>query len=82
LLAIQLATFGGSDVEAFDPIVALEQAKHEMAHGTGPQAGEAEIRTVDGKEVRQGRRGSWAIGAERVRVVGEVKSRRRELTGR
>jgi hypothetical protein len=47
---MHFATFAGSDVEAFDPIVALEQAKREMARGTGPQTSNAETRRVDGNE--------------------------------
>jgi hypothetical protein len=34
-LAIQFATFAGSDVEAFYPIIDLEQAKCEMSGGMG-----------------------------------------------
>jgi len=49
-LAMHFATFAGSDVEAFDPIVALEEAKREMARGTGPQTSNAETRRVDGNE--------------------------------
>jgi len=34
-LAMHFATFAGSDVEALDPIVELEQAKREMSGGEG-----------------------------------------------
>jgi len=34
-LAMHFATFAGSDVEAFDPIVELERAKREMGGGEG-----------------------------------------------
>jgi len=49
-LAIHFAAFAGRDVEAFDPIVALEQANSEMARGTGPQVIEAETRRASEKE--------------------------------
>ncbi|KAH9952813.1 hypothetical protein BC827DRAFT_1159544 [Russula dissimulans] len=41
--------FAGSDVEAFDPMIELEQVKNEMARAD-PQESEAESRKVDGKE--------------------------------
>jgi hypothetical protein len=34
-LAIQFATFARNDVESFDPIIELEQAKREMSGGKG-----------------------------------------------
>ena len=34
-LAMHFATFAGSDVEALDPIIELEQAKREMSGGEG-----------------------------------------------
>jgi hypothetical protein len=48
-LAIHFTTSAGNDVEAFDPIIELEQVKHEMARAD-PQDSEAESRKVDGKE--------------------------------
>jgi hypothetical protein len=47
---MHFATFAGIDVEAFDPIVALEEAKREMARGTGGQVIDAETGRVGGKE--------------------------------
>jgi len=83
-IAMHFATFAGSDIEAFDPIVALEQAKCEMARGTGPPASEAETRRVDGMESEielAGSVGKWsrrgpdpqASEAEPWRVDGEVR---------
>ncbi|KAI9461912.1 Metallo-hydrolase/oxidoreductase [Lactarius psammicola] len=47
-LAMHFATFAGSDVEALDPIVELEQAKREMmALSTGGAAREGEDGAVD-----------------------------------
>jgi len=92
-LAMHFATFAGSDIEAFDPIVALDQAKREMALGTGPQASEAETRRVDGREGETepaGTVGNW-IGtdagpqvlvseAEARRADGEVRETERPVT--
>jgi len=62
---MSFTTFAGSDIEVFDdfdPIVALEQAKREMARGTGPRASEAETWGVDvmvGETELPGCVGNW-----------------------
>ncbi|KAH9954713.1 beta-lactamase superfamily domain-containing protein [Russula dissimulans] len=65
-LAMHFATFAGSDVEAFDPIVALEQAKREMARGRVLRQAMQRLGEWMGTRVEQSRRRPWAIGAEQV----------------
>jgi hypothetical protein len=74
-LAMHFATFAGSDVEALDPIVELEQAKREMGtdlrHGGEGDGGGEEARMV-GDWWMEGGMGVIDVGETAVVSVGKA----------
>ena len=70
-LAMHFATFAGSDFEAFDPIVELEQAKREMG-GLGEGEGEGEGMQIVGDWWMEGGMGVIDVGETAVVRVGET----------
>jgi len=66
-LAMHFATFAGSDVEALDPIVELEQAKREMGG-----LGEGEGMQIVGDWWMEGGMGVVDVGETAVVHVGET----------
>lgn len=74
-LAMHFATFAGSDVEAFDPIVELERAKREMGGGSGEEEANAigaQTRGV-GDWWMEGGMGVIDVGETAVVRVGEAR---------
>lgn len=71
-LAMHFATFAGSDVEALDPIIELEQAKRET--GTSHHGGEREGETVQivGDWWMEGGLGIIDVGETAVVRIGET----------
>ncbi|KAH9968567.1 beta-lactamase superfamily domain-containing protein [Russula compacta] len=71
-LAMHFATFAGSDVEALDPIIELEQAKREM--GTSHHGGEGEGETLQivGDWWMEGGMGIIDVGETAVVRIGET----------
>ena len=67
---MHFATFAGSDFEAFDPIVELEQAKREMG---GP--GEGKGAQIVGDRWMGGAMGVVDVGETAVVRVGETRPR-------
>ena len=68
-LAMHFATFAGSDVEALDPIVKLEQAKREMG---GLGEGEGEGVQIVGDWWMEGGMGAIDVGETAAVHVGET----------
>ena len=66
-LAMHSTTFAGSDVEALDPIVELEQAKHEMGG-----LGEGEGVQIVGDWWMEGGMGAIDVGETAAVHVGET----------
>ena len=70
-LAMHFATFAGSDVEALDPIVELEQAKREMG-GLGEGEGDGAGVQIVGDWWMEGGMGVVDVGETAVVHVGEM----------
>jgi len=72
-LAMHFATFAGSDVEALDPIVELEQAKRETGGlGEGEGEGEGECVQIVGDWWMEGGMGVIDVGETAVVHVGKT----------
>ena len=81
-LAMHFATFVGSDFEAIEPIIELEQAKRKMETGTGHQGsegvGEDEIVRSVGDWWKEGGMGVIDIGETAVVHIGKTPPEHRQ----